>query len=123
VKQPCSQHSHPHRLVQQPLTELTEKLRACSRIVTVPRQAIIYVLLRHAHPLTNREIHAALGKADCEALVELMTRVTGCAPVMWGPSIVGFDRYHYRYASGHEGDAAGLGDFLFAGGRSTHQGH
>jgi len=48
-------------------------------------------------------------RADCEALVELMTRVTGCAPVMWGPSIVGFDRYHYRYASGHEGDAAVVG--------------
>ena len=44
-------------------------------------------------------------RADCEALVELMTRVTGCAPVIWGPSIVGFDRYHDRYASGHEGDA------------------
>ncbi len=53
-------------------------------------------------------------RADCEALVELMTRVTGCEPVMWGPSIVGFDRYHYRYASGHEGDAAVVG---FASGK------
>lgn len=66
MKQPCSQHSHPHRLVQQPLTELTEKLRAGSRKVTVPRQSILDVLRRHAHPLTNREIHAALGKADCD---------------------------------------------------------
>ena len=53
-------------------------------------------------------------RADCEALVELMTRVTGHAPVMWGPSIVGFDRYHYRYPTGHEGDAALVG---FASGR------
>lgn len=53
-------------------------------------------------------------RADCEALVELMSRVTGCEPVMWGPSIVGFDRYHYRYASGHEGDAALVG---FASGK------
>lgn len=53
-------------------------------------------------------------RADCEALVELMARVTGHEPVMWGASIVGFDRYHYRYASGHEGDAAVVG---FASGR------
>lgn len=53
-------------------------------------------------------------RADCRALVELMTRVTGHEPVMWGPSIVGFDRYHYRYASGHEGDAAVVG---FASGK------
>jgi len=53
-------------------------------------------------------------RVDCEALVELMTRVSGCEPVMWGPSIVGFDRYHYRYASGHEGDAAVVG---FASGK------
>jgi hypothetical protein len=53
-------------------------------------------------------------RGDCEALVELMTRVTGHEPVMWGPSIVGFDRYHYRYASGHEGDAAVVG---FASGK------
>lgn len=53
-------------------------------------------------------------RADCEALVDLLTRVTGAEPVMWGRSIVGFDRYHYRYASGHEGDAALVG---FASGR------
>ena len=53
-------------------------------------------------------------RADCEALAELMARATGCAPVMWGASIVGFDRYHYRYASGHEGDAALVG---FASGK------
>jgi hypothetical protein len=32
--------------------------------------------------------------------------VTGQDPVMWGPSIIGFGRYHYRYDSGHEGDSA-----------------
>ena len=31
-----------------------------------------------------------------------MREVTGYPPVMWGPGIVGFDRYHYRYASGRE---------------------
>lgn len=43
-------------------------------------------------------------RADAEVLLEMMTRVTGCAPRMWGPSIVGFCRYHYRYESGREGD-------------------
>lgn len=66
MKHPCAQHSHPHRLVQQPLQELTDRLRAGSRKVTGPRQAILDVLRRHAHPLTNREIHAALGKSDCD---------------------------------------------------------
>jgi hypothetical protein len=35
-----------------------------------------------------------------------MQEVTGEPPVMWGTSIVGFGSYHYRYASGHEGDSA-----------------
>lgn len=42
--------------------------------------------------------------SDCEALVKLMRQVTGQPPVMWGTSIVGFGTYHYRYASGREGD-------------------
>jgi hypothetical protein len=48
-------------------------------------------------------------RVDCEVLVDLMRRVTGCEPVMYGPSIVGFDRYRYRYASGHEGEAPVVG--------------
>lgn len=44
-------------------------------------------------------------RGDCEALVALMETITGEPAVMWGPSIVGFGRYHYRYASGREGDA------------------
>jgi hypothetical protein len=48
-------------------------------------------------------------RSDCEALVQLMTRITQQAPVMWGPSIVGFGSYHYRYDSGREGDSCLLG--------------
>jgi len=44
-------------------------------------------------------------RADCAALVELLKSATGFEPVMWGAGIVGFGSYHYRYASGHEGDA------------------
>lgn len=43
-------------------------------------------------------------RSDCRALAELMTEVTGEPPRMWGPSMVGFGSYHYRYASGREGD-------------------
>ena len=43
-------------------------------------------------------------RADAEILLTMMERVTGNPPVMWGPSIIGFGRYHYRYDSGREGD-------------------
>jgi hypothetical protein len=41
---------------------------------------------------------------DCRMLIKMMQRITGEPPVMWGPSIVGFGRYHYKYDSGHEGE-------------------
>ncbi|MEV0717935.1 DUF1801 domain-containing protein [Asanoa sp. NPDC050611] len=44
-------------------------------------------------------------RADARTLVALMGEITGEAPRMWGASIVGFGSYHYRYESGHEGDA------------------
>ncbi len=43
-------------------------------------------------------------RSDCETVNEIMRRVTGKEPKMWGDSIVGFGRYHYKYASGREGD-------------------
>ena len=45
-------------------------------------------------------------RKDALTLVALMRRVTRQEPKMWGPSIVGFGSYHYKYASGHEGDSA-----------------
>lgn len=44
-------------------------------------------------------------KADSFRLIGLMQEWSGCEPRMWGPSIIGFGNYHYKYASGHEGDA------------------
>jgi hypothetical protein len=46
---------------------------------------------------------------DCQELVKLFKELTGKAPKMWGPSIVGFDTYHYVYPSGREGDAPLIG--------------
>ena len=41
---------------------------------------------------------------DAVTVCELMQEVTGEEPVMWGPTMVGFGTYHYKYASGREGD-------------------
>ena len=41
---------------------------------------------------------------DCREIIKLMKKVTGSPPKMWGPSIIGFGQYHYKYESGHEGD-------------------
>ncbi len=46
---------------------------------------------------------------DCSALIKLMKKVTGSKPVLWGPSIIGFGKYHYKYESGHEGDSCLIG--------------
>lgn len=43
-------------------------------------------------------------RKDCKAVLKLMKEATGAAPKMWGPSIVGFGDWHYKYASGREGD-------------------
>ncbi len=43
-------------------------------------------------------------RAEAEKLIELMRGAVGAEPVLWGKDIVGFGRYHYRYASGREGD-------------------
>lgn len=48
-------------------------------------------------------------RKDSFHLVELMQAQTGFEPKMWGPSIIGFGSYHYKYASGHEGDAPLMG--------------
>jgi hypothetical protein len=48
-------------------------------------------------------------RADVIAACALMREVTGAEPAMWGSSIVGFGTYHYKYASGQEGDWPAVG--------------
>ena len=43
-------------------------------------------------------------KNDSLTLLDMMADITGQPPVMWGSSLIGFGTYHYRYASGREGD-------------------
>ncbi len=48
-------------------------------------------------------------RVDAHTLLVLMQEMTGQAPYMWGPSIIGFGECHYKYASGREGDAPAVG--------------
>lgn len=48
-------------------------------------------------------------KRECKTLVDMMKGESGEKPVMWGSSIVGFGTYHYKYASGREGDWPRIG--------------
>lgn len=43
-------------------------------------------------------------RKDSEALIEIMCEISSKPPVMWGPAIIGFGSYHYKYTSGREGD-------------------
>ena len=43
-------------------------------------------------------------RKDSFKILEMMKKITKEEPKMWGPSIVGFGKYHYKYESGHEGD-------------------
>ena len=56
---------------------------------------------KHIAAIANEE-----QRNDARSLVDLMRKVTRQEPRMWGPTIVGFGSYHYKYASGHEGDSA-----------------
>jgi hypothetical protein len=63
---------------------------------TVPTRASVARFLARVSDPRRRE--------DCRTLHRIMGRVTRARPRMWGSSIVGFGQYHYRYASGREGD-------------------
>lgn len=48
-------------------------------------------------------------REDAYKLLDIFTEATGYQAKMWGPSIIGFGSYHYKYESGHEGDAPLVG--------------
>ena len=63
---------------------------------TVQNDNDVMAFLNKVKPEQKRE--------DSLAIAEMMAEVTGEPAAMWGPSIVGFGSYHYRYESGREGD-------------------
>lgn len=68
---------------------------------TQPTTASMLEFLAHVeHPVR---------RADGYHLLDLMSGISGEQAQMWGPTIVGFGRYHYKYETGREGDAAAIG--------------
>ncbi|WP_178023877.1 DUF1801 domain-containing protein [uncultured Paenibacillus sp.] len=55
------------------------------------------------------QVADAKKKEEAYRLLDIFTETTGCPARMWGTSIIGFGSYHYKYASGHEGDAPMVG--------------
>ncbi len=50
------------------------------------------------------KVEDEIQKQDSYTLIDIMKEISGEEPVMWGPSIIGFGSYHYKYDSGREGD-------------------
>ncbi|MCU9849556.1 DUF1801 domain-containing protein [Defluviimonas sp. WL0024] len=68
---------------------------------TVPTDFSVQDFMAGVEPPSRRD--------EALRLDALFREVTGFEPVMWGPSIIGYGRYHYRYASGREGDFLATG--------------
>lgn len=67
----------------------------------IPSDANVHEFVAGVTPEVRRQ--------DAEILIDLFERVTGEEPRMWGPSTIGFGQYHYKYATGREGDAGAAG--------------
>jgi hypothetical protein len=63
----------------------------------------------NVHEFINAFADTEQKRQDSFELLKIMQDITGHEPKMWGPSIIGFGTYHYKYESGHEGDAPILG--------------
>lgn len=67
-----------------------------SDLKTKPNQGDVKAFIDTVEPEGKRE--------DSQELLKLMAKITGLEPKMWGPSIIGYGNYHYKYKSGREGD-------------------
>ena len=67
-----------------------------AKLKTHPTRASVSAFLKGVADESRRK--------DCQTLVRIMKHAVGAEPKMWGPSIVGFGHYHYKYASGREND-------------------
>ena len=67
-----------------------------AELKTIKTDASVQEFLDAVEHPTRRE--------DSFAVLEMMREITGTEPALWGPSIVGFDTYHYKYASGRDGE-------------------
>ncbi len=67
-----------------------------SKLKTQPNEGSVEALIQEIEDTSKRN--------DSQAILDLMQEITGEVPVLWGTNMVGFGRYHYKYASGREGD-------------------
>jgi len=72
-----------------------------AEIKTKPTQVSVDAFIEAVPDATRRE--------DAKTLVGMMERLTGESAKMWGPTIIGFGSYHYKYDSGHEGEMCRIG--------------
>ncbi len=72
-----------------------------AEIKTKPTQVSVDAFIEAVPDATRR--------ADAKTVAAMMARLTGEPPVMWGPSIIGFGSYRYKYGSGHEGEMCRIG--------------
>ena len=72
-----------------------------SKNKTKPSQVAVEQFIEAVEPASKRE--------DAKVLDALFRKVTGEQPQMWGPTIIGYGSYHYKYESGREGDACRSG--------------
>ena len=68
-----------------------------AELKTKPNKVDVYQFIQSVENQRRRQ--------DALVLLDLMKKITGVEPVMWGPSIVGFGKYHYKYESSREGDS------------------
>lgn len=73
-----------------------------SQLKTQPTKASVTQFLNSIEDPEKRK--------DSKTIAKMLGEITGAKPIMWGSSIIGFGNYHYKYASGREGDwfAAGF---------------
>ena len=76
-------------------------LKRNDNVVTVPNAASVTAFINAVENDTR--------KRDAKTALALFKKVTGEKPKMWGPSIIGFGEYHYKYESGREGDMLNVG--------------
>lgn len=84
------------RIVRNYIWPFTDGISTMAENKTKPTNANVAAYIATVEPARRR--------ADAETLLAMMQRLTGWKPVMWGDSMVGFGRYHYKYASGREGE-------------------
>ncbi len=85
------------KTAKKPAKKATKKAAKKSPdVVTVPTRASVTQFINAVENETRRK--------DAKTILAMMKKITGDKPLMWGPSIIGFGKYHYVYDSGREGD-------------------